>query len=84
MLYSQVMKIMRRFNRDLDNGEQPIVIIPGLPIAAVLMMAYIHGLSGGFPQVLELLKDRHGNWMLNDVHDLEFYRQGCRNNRQVE
>jgi len=79
-LFSQVKKLMKEIP-NMNNGEQSIVILPGLTVAAALILAYIHGVSGSFPLEVELLKDRSGTWVLHDIHDLEFYRHESRRNR---
>lgn len=80
-LFSQISNVMQNLTTVLNNGAQPVVILPGLPIAAALILSYIHGVSGRFPKVIELLRNMDNIYEVHDVHDLEFYRQGSRRNR---
>jgi len=80
-LFTQIIGMMRNVKTNLNSGSQPVVILPGLPIAAALILAYIHGVSGRFPKVIELLRNQDSIWETHDVHDLEFYRHGSRKDR---
>jgi len=81
-LFSQIIEIMLKLKTNLNDGSQPITVLPGMSIASSLVLSYIHGASGMFPKVIELLRsDSSGAYEVNDVHDLEFYRHGARRSR---
>ena len=79
-LFPQIVSLMEKI--DWDNGEQPITILPGLPIANSLALAYIHGVAGVFPKVVELLrKHDSGVYEVSKIYDLEYLRHMSRRNR---
>lgn len=81
-IMSQIINTLEPI-KDKVNGTAPFfLILPGLPIAGHLILSYVHGISGSFPKVIELLRDPSGIHVLHDIHDLEWYRHTVRNHRR--
>jgi len=82
-LFSQIVTMMKEIKKTPLNSGAPIyVIIPGFAIATPLILAYLHGVNGCFPMAVELIRDPVSKiFVVNDVHDLEYYRQNSRHYR---
>ena len=63
--------------------EVPFIILPGVSVAAALIVVIIHGLLGRFPFIIELTKKTGARWQwkLKAVHDLDLIRNNSRQKR---
>ena len=58
-----------------------VVALPGMSVAAALVVAEVHGRSGSFPRVVHLVRAEGGTFHLGDVVDLTITRAVARQTR---
>lgn len=59
-----------------DGSEETIIVPPGLAPLSILVVTAIHGLTGHFPKVINMVKREAGFEPLPPV-DLQEYRNSC-------
>lgn len=80
-LFPQIEEMLQEYNSFLTGKEQPGIILPGLSFVAVAIVSFIHGKTGNFPLVIELVRNNESRtWTINEIHDLEYYRHKARRN----
>ncbi len=67
----------------LTGDSAPFIILPGVSVAAALIVVAIHRLLGRFPFIVELTKKAEARWQwkLKEVHDLDLIRVNSRQKR---
>lgn len=58
-----------------------VVALPGMSVAAGLVLAEVHGRSGSFPRVLHLVRGEDGVFRLGEIVDLMQVRSTARSSR---
>ena len=64
----------------IGDDADVVVALPGLAPLAALVLAIIHGLTGGFPRIQTLIRDG-ANWVPGPVLDLNQIRSDARATR---
>jgi len=50
----QVLEIIKPYAKSFDGSERMVIVSPGMSNAAWVLAAILHGLSGRFPELVEL------------------------------
>ncbi|MBU2052517.1 hypothetical protein KKH13_04910 [Patescibacteria group bacterium] len=69
-----------------ENSDMPLLIMPGVSVAAALVTVIMYGWFGAFPPVVELKKDRDRPWLWNlkEIHQLDDLRHHCRRHGRTD
>ena len=79
----QVDDILAPASHLLDGTKALVVNLPGLSVVSGLLLARIHGLTGGFPRILNLGRTPEGLFEVDQVIDLQGVRDEARFKRMA-
>jgi hypothetical protein len=74
----QVLDVVRPYATDFNGAERMVIISPGMSNAAWVLAAIIHGLSGRFPELVELRLNSDKVFDFYRVIDLQEFRNEVR------
>lgn len=86
---STVVQVRRMAERSLSEAECrdqiPFLILPGVTVAAALVIAVVSGIVGCLPYVIEICKDPENRsaWKVKTIHNLEEVRGDARSRRFI-
>lgn len=75
---NQILDVVRPYAKDFDGSERIVIISPGMSNAAWVLAAIIHGLSGRFPELVELRINSDKIFDFHRVIDLQEFRNEVR------
>lgn len=74
----QVLDVVQPYANDFNGAERMVIISPGMSNAAWALAAIIHGLSGRFPELVELRLNSDKVFDFHRVIDLREFRNEVR------
>lgn len=77
-LQEQMLEIVKPYRGDFDGAERMVIISPGMSNAAWILAVIINGLSGRFPELVELRINSDKVFDLHQIIDLQEFRNEVR------
>ena len=83
--YQENLTSITRFlvNLGLQSNSNITIALPGMSILASMVIVSLHGITGQFPNIVTLIRNSDGQFVVGEQVDLQVLRNDvCRNNRE--